>query len=153
MAFCDILLLLAWLVTHFKGITTRENATVDIAVFYNASDRYMGNILQTAEAKFLASRRQKNQLGEFLNVYINLRWFNEAEITGSHTGLNNSLFDMRNISSQIQGAIFVDISNTSLFLSSIFERSSIPAIGIFQSRGQPRTQVWRFKRRVVKCVC
>ena len=148
MAFCDILLLLAWfIVTHFKGITTRENATVNIAIFYNASDRYMGNILQTAEAKFLASRRQKNQLGEFLNVYLNLRWFNESEITGSQTGLNNSLFDMRNISSQIQGAIFVDISSKSLFLSSIFERSSIPVVGIFQSGGQPRTQVWRLFKR------
>ena len=141
MAFCDILVLLAWLVSHFKGITTRENTTVDIAIFYNASDRYLANILQKAEAKFLASRREKNQLGEFLNVYINLRRFNEAGITGSQTGLNNSLFDMRNISSQIQGSIFVDINSNSLFLSSIFEQSSISAVGIFQSRGQRRTQV------------
>ena len=98
----------------------------------------MPNILQNAEDMFLADRREENSRGI---VYLNRMRFNAAEMYGGHIGLNHSLFEMWNVSSQIHGAIFIDISSYSLFLSSMLEQSSIPTIGIFQSREQPRTLV------------
>lgn len=142
MAYYYILLFMVWLGTHLKCIATCPVVTVNIAIFYNVSDRYMPNILQNAEDMLLADRRKENSRGI---VYLNRRRFNEAEMYSGHIGLNHSLFEMWNLSSRIHGAIFVDISSYSLFLSSMLEQLSIPTIGIFQSREQPRTRVRRFK--------
>ena len=141
MACFSILLVFILLRTHLKRITARENVTVNIAVFYDASDRYIQNVLQNAENMFITGRREKNPRNVKFNLHITLRWVDEAEFARSQIGLNHSLFDRWNISSPIHGAIFVDINGNSLFVSSILERSGIPTVGIFQTREQPRTQV------------
>jgi len=144
MAVCNILLFFVLLGSHLKGITTHKNGTVNIAIFYNASDPYIPKILQNAEDMFLASGQDKNQRNERPGVYINWRWIHEAEIAGSQIGLEHSLLDVWNISSRIHGGIFVDINSNTVFLSAVLERSAIPTVGIFQSREQPRTQVRRY---------
>lgn len=122
--------------------TATENVTVEIAIFYNSSSRYINSILQNANDMFLASRQElKRTPKKTSNVEINIQWLDETEVAGSYTSDNNSFLDKWNNSLQVQGAIFVDINRKSLFLSSLLESLAIPTVGIFQTSEQPRTQV------------
>lgn len=120
-----------------------DRETVNVAVFFNASDRYLPRIIQNTEDMFRASRLENNlqQNENSLKVSVSPRWLDASKIGHSHIGLNDSLYEMWNISSQIQGAIFVDINSDSLFGSSFLERLAVPTIGIFQRKEQPQTQV------------
>ena len=112
----------------------------DVAIFYSASDEYLRNIVQHLEDMFLANRPRNNNVPKDISeVYVNPLPLDTDKITLSE----GSISDVWNISTQIVGAIFVDVNSDSLFLSSFLEGLAIPAIGIFQIKGQPRTQVIR----------
>ena len=148
MGIFSIWLVFVLLGTDLKPATAHNNVTVEISIFYNASDRYMPNILQNAEDMFLTCHQEKKPRKENLNVQINRQWLDEAEIAGNEIRITHSLFNVWNISLRTQGAIFVDINSNSLFLSSMLERSAIPTVGIFQTREQQRTQVGFLKMKL-----
>ena len=114
---------------------------INIAIFFNASDRFLRSIVQNSKDNFLASQRGNNLLNENLTFYDNPWWQDVTNSDRSQIALNDSLSVVWNISSKIQGAIFVDINSDSIFLASLLERSGIPTIGAFQRGEQLRTQV------------
>lgn len=118
-----------------------EKININIAIFFNASDRFLRSIVQNSKDNFLASQQGNNLLNENLTFYDNPWWRDMTHSGRSKIGLNDSLSVVWNISSNIQGAIFVDINSDSIFLSSLLERSGIPTIGAFQRSEQLRTQV------------
>lgn len=118
-----------------------DHETINIGIFFNASDRFLRSIVQNSEDMFLISQQANNPQNKSSKLYVTPRRIDATNIGQNQIGLNESLFNIGNISSQIKGAIFVDINSDSLFLSSFLERSGIPAIGIFQSSEQLRTQV------------
>lgn len=124
------------------AVTDRaDGEIINIGIFFNASDRFLRSIVQNAEDNFLVNQRENNIQNGNLTFYDNPWWQDVTNSGRSQIGLNDSLSDVWNISSKIQGAIFVDINSDSIFLSSLLERSGIPTIGVFQSSEQPRTQV------------
>lgn len=145
MGFCCNLLFFVLLGIRRKTATAAteraDGEIINIAIFFNASDRYLKSIVQNAEDMFLVNQYENNLQNKSLKLYITLWRLDATDIEQSEVGLNESLTDLGNISSQIKGAIFVDINSDSLFLSSFLERSGIPTIGLFQSSGQRRTQV------------
>ena len=146
MAFRGNILVFFLLGIHQKiciAVTDRADGkiNINIAIFFNASDRVLRSIVQNSKDNFLASQRGKNLLNENLTIYDNPWWQDMTNSGRSQIGLNDSLSVVWNISSKIQGAIFVDINSDSIFLSSLLERSGIPTIGAFQSSDQLRTQV------------
>ena len=114
---------------------------INIAIFFNASDRFLRSIVQNSKDNFLAYQRENNLLNENLTFYDNPWWRDVTNSGRRQIGLNDSLSVVWNMSSKIQGAIFVDIDSDSIFLSSLLERSGIPTIGVFQRSEQLRTQV------------
>lgn len=124
------------------AVTDRaDGEIINIGIFFNASDRFLRSIVQNAKDNFLVNQRENNIQNGNLTFYDNPWWQDVTNSGRSQIGLNDSLSDVWNISSKIQGAIFVDINSDSIFLSSLLERSGIPTIGVFQSSEQPRTQV------------
>ena len=121
--------------------TTADGETINIAIFFNVSDLYLRRIVQNAEDRFFVNQQQNSRRNEKLTFSVKPSWFDSANISESRIGLDSSLSDIRNISSNVKGAIFVDINRDTLYLASFLERSGIPTIGIFQSSEQPRTQV------------
>lgn len=145
MGFCCNLLFFVLLGIQRKTATAAteraDGEIINIAIFFNESDRYLKSIVQNAEDMFLVNQHANNLQNKSLKLYITPWRLDATDIEQSEVGLNESLTDLGNISSQIKGAIFVDINSDSLFLSSFLERSGIPTIGLFQSSGQRRTQV------------
>ena len=143
----SIFLLLILLVTQRESILalySNGKTVSDVVIFYNASSRYMRNIVQRAESLFLANRpRSKISLEqEASEVYVNPLPIDSNKIALSQNGASGeSLSQIWNISSQTLGAIFVDVNFDALYTSSLLEELDFPTIGIFQSEGQPRTQV------------
>lgn len=124
------------------AVTDRaDGEIINIGIFFNASDRFLRSIVQNAKDNFLVNQRENNIQNGNLTFYDNPWWQDVTNSGRSQISLNDSLSDVWNISSKIQGAIFVDINSDSIFLSSLLERSGIPTIGVFQSSEQPRTQV------------
>ena len=79
---------------------------------------------------------------EASEVYVNPLPIDSNKIAFSQVGARGgSLSQIWNISSQTLGAIFVDVNVDVLYISSLLEELDLPTIGIFQSEGQPRTQV------------
>lgn len=118
-----------------------DGEIINIAIFFNASDRFLRSIVQNSKDNFLVNQRENNMQNEKLTLYDYSRWLDVASSGHSKIGLNGSLSLVWNMSSRIQGAVFVDINSNSMFLSSLLERSGIPTIGVFQRSEQPRTQV------------
>lgn len=143
MDFRSNLLIFVLLGVQRQTITTTkaDGETINIAIFFNVSDLYLRRIVQSTGDRFLVNQQRNSLKNENLKFSVKPTWFDSANISESRIGLDSSLSDIRNISSNIKGAIFVDINRDTLFLASFLERSGIPAIGIFQSSEQPRTQV------------
>ena len=120
------------------AVTDRADGkmNINIAIFFNASNRFLHSIVQNSKENFLVNQREN-----YLTFYDNPWWQDMTSSSRSQIGLNDSLSVVWNISSKIQGAIFVDINSDSIFLSSLLERSGIPTIGVFQRSEQLRTQV------------
>ena len=118
-----------------------DGEIINIAIFFNASDRFLRSIVQNSKDNFLANQGEDNMQNGNLTFYNNPRWQDVANSGLREIGLKDSLSVVWNISSKIQGAIFVDINSDSIFLSSLLERLGIPTIGVFQRSEQLRTQV------------
>lgn len=146
MAFCGIILVFFLLGIQRKNciaVTDRpDGEIINIAIFFNASDRFLRSIVQNSKDNFLVNQQKNNMHSEKLTLYdSSSRWLDVANSGHSKIGLNGSLSLVWDMSSRIQGAVFVDINSNSMFLSSLLERSGIPTIGVFQRSEQPRTQV------------
>jgi len=145
MAFCGIILVFFLLGIQRKNciaVTDRpDGEIINIAIFFNASDRFLRSIVQKTKDNFLVNQQKNNMHSEKLTLYDYSRWLDMGNSGYSKIGLNGSLSLVWNMSSRIQGAVFVDINSNSMFLSSLLERSGIPTIGVFQRSEQPRTQV------------
>ena len=108
----------------------------DVVIFYNASSRYMQNIVQRAESLFLTNRPRSRIIleQETSEVHVNLFPFDSNKIVLSQIcASGGSLSQIWNISSQILGAIFVETNVDALYISSLLEKLDFPTIGIFQS--------------------
>jgi len=114
---------------------------INIAIFFNASHRFLRSIVQNSKDNFLANQRENNLPNENLTFCDNPWWKDTTNSGRSQIGINDSLSVVWNMSSKIHGAIFVDINSDSIFQSSLLERSGIPTIGVFQRSEQLRTQV------------
>ena len=149
MNFRGIFLLLILLRTQGETITALSSnwkTVTEVVIFHNASNRHIRNIVQRAESLFLANGPRSKIIlqQEASKVYVNPLPFDSSKIELSQVGASGgSLSQIRNISLQILGAIFVDINSDALYASSLLEELAIPTIGIFQSEGQPRSQVYR----------
>jgi len=146
MAFCGSILVFFLLGIQRKisiAVTDRADGeiSINIAIFFNASDRFLHSIVQNSKENFLVNQPENNLLNENITFYDNPWWRDMTNSGRSQIGLNDSLSIVWNISSKIQGAIFVDINSDSTFLSSLLERSGIPTIGVFQRSEQLRTQI------------
>jgi len=145
MAFRGIILVFFLLGIQRKNciaVTDRaDGEIINIAIFFNASDPFLRSIVQNSKDNFLVNQQKNNMHSEKLTLYDYSRWLDLANSGHSKIGLNGSLSLVWNMSSRIQGAVFVDISSNSMFFSSLLERSGIPTIGVFQRSEQPRTQV------------
>ena len=118
----SIFLLLILLVIQRESILASYSngktvSVSDVVIFYNASSRYMRNIVQRAESLFLANRpRSKISLDqEASEVYVNPLPIDSNKIALSQIGASGgSLSQIWNISSQTLGAIFVDVDRKSV---------------------------------------
>ena len=109
----------------------------DVVIFYNASSRYMQNIVQRAESLFLTNRPRSRIIleQETSEVHVNLFPFDSNKIVLSQIcASGGSLSQIWNISSQILGAIFVETNVDALYISSLLEKLDFPTIGSFKAR-------------------
>ena len=155
MVFYRIMFLVVLLETKIesaKSASPSGKCSVYIAVVVNATESHLSNSVGVAVQRFHSMQREISTRQEKVMVWpSSLRIANTAK---NRDGVNESLYNMRNLSTEFHGAIFVEIDRNSLFFSSFVERFKVPAIGIFHIDGQPRTQaslchvkICRFKTR------
>lgn len=74
---------------------------------------------------------------------INFRWLigNTTSFKHGHVGVQSALSVVENLSTSVDGAIFIDVTRDSIAFSSLLENSDILTVGLFQDQGTLRTQV------------
>ena len=111
---------------------------VDVNIFVK-NDTEMRSIVQETTGLFHLENGNislKNGEGK---IQVNLRTVSYNEAISSIFTLDQDL--VFNITVSLRSAIFVQISNHEIFLSSLMEGSNIVTVGLFQTKANPFSQV------------
>lgn len=112
---------------------------VDVNIFVKNNDTETRSIVQEATGLFHLGNGNislKNGEGK---IQVNLRTVSYNEAIRSIFTLDQDL--VFNITVSLRSAIFVQISNQEIFLSSLMEGSNIVTVGLFQTKANPFSQV------------
>ena len=116
---------------------------IHIPVFFNTDGIYEKFVFNSA-MKFYSSRESENRNKTFndFELIMHFSRIHFANPFSRNEGLASLIPQVSNMTSSIQGAIFVDVTKNSLAHSALFDSVSIPSLGLFRSQnGIPITQV------------
>lgn len=112
---------------------------VNVNIFVKNNDTEMRYIVQEATGLFHLENGNislKNGEGK---IQVNFRTVSYKEEISSIFILDQDL--VFNITASLRSAIFVQISNHEIFLSSLMEESNTVTVGLFQTKANPFSQV------------
>ena len=136
---CPLILYFFLTLTVLPVCNPLTSYQVDVNIFVKNNDTEMRYIVQEATGLFHLENGNislKNGEGK---IQVNLRTVSYNEVISSIFTLDQDL--VFNITVSLRSAIFVQISNHEIFLSSLMEGSNIVAVGLFQTKANPFSQV------------
>ena len=110
---------------------------VDVDIFLEKSSK-MRNIAQKA---IEYNQTDHGNISPENNIRLNLRLVTYDKVISRITNLDHDRFFNCNTRATLCAAIFVQFSGHEIFLSSLMEWSNIVTVGLFQTSGNPLSQV------------
>lgn len=148
MAFCSsiqrgiISITIFHLLSHHHGCAV-DRHHINIPVFFNTDGTYQEFVFDSAVRLFRYKESTRNNKSS--NDFELEMHFSKADISNLSSrsnGLGSLIPLVSNLTSFSQGAIFVDVTESSILYSTLLESVSVPSIGLFPSQdGVPITQV------------
>ncbi|XP_068706012.1 glutamate receptor ionotropic, NMDA 1-like [Montipora foliosa] len=125
------------------GAVDNYHVRINIPVFFNTDGIYEEFVFNSA-MKLFASRgesQDRNKAFNDLELKMEFSRVDFVNLSARSKGLSSLIPIVANMTSSIQGAVFVDVTRKSLAYSALLEGVSVPSVGLFRSEnGFPITQ-------------
>ena len=136
------------------GAVDNYHVRINIPVFFNTDGIYEEFVFNSA-MKLFASRgesQDRNKAFNDLELKMEFSRVDFVNLSARSKGLSSLIPVVANMTSSIQGAVFVDVTRKSLAYSAFLEGVSVPSVGLFRSEnGFPITQVHVQEYKLMLC--